>query len=62
MNNRIFFRDFGSYQIPLAIERRIGAEMTVAHRLKKNRHATASFSLGLENIDVKEGDFNGISK
>ena len=62
LNNRIFFRDFGSYQIPLAIERRIGAEATVAHRLKSNRHATASFSLGVENIDVKEGDFSGISR
>lgn len=61
LNNRIFFRDFGSYQIPLAIERRIGAEVTVAHRLKKNRHATASFSLGAENIDVKEGDAAGIA-
>ncbi len=62
LNNRIFFRDFGSYQIPLAIERRYGAEVTVAHRLKKNRHATASFSLGAENIDVREGDFSGISR
>ena len=62
LNNRLFFRDFGSYQIPLAIERRFGGEMTVAHRLKKNRHATSSFSLGVENIDVREGDFNGISR
>lgn len=61
LNNRLFFRDFGSYQIPLAIERRYGGEMTVAHRLKKNRHATSSFSLGVENIDVREGDLNGIS-
>lgn len=61
LNNRLFFRDFGSYQIPLAIERRYGGEITVAHRLKKNRHATSSFSLGVENIDVREGDFNGIS-
>ncbi len=62
LNNRIFFRDFGSYQVPLAIERRYGIEATVAHRLKRNRHATASFSLGVENIDVSEGDFNGIYK
>lgn len=61
LNTRIFFRDFGSYQVPLAIERRYGGEVTVAHKLKKNRHATATFSLGAENIDVKEGDFNGIS-
>ncbi len=61
LNTRIFFRDFGSYQVPLAIERRYGGEVTLAHKLKFNRHATATFSLGAENIDVKEGDFNGIS-
>lgn len=61
LNTRLFFRDFGSYQVPLAVERRFGGEMTVAHKLKKNRHATATFSLGAENIDVREGDFNGIS-
>lgn len=61
LNTRIFFRDFGSYQVPLAIERRFGGEMTVAHKLKSNKHATAMFSLGAENISVKEGDFNGIA-
>ena len=61
LNNRLFFRDFGSYQVPLAVERRYGAEMTVAHKLKANKHATSTFSLGVENIDVKEGDYNGIS-
>jgi len=61
LNSRLFFRDFGSYQVPLAIERRYGAEVTASHRLKKNRHASASFSLGLENIDVREGDRNGIT-
>lgn len=61
LNTRIFFRDFGSYQVPLAVERRYGGEVTLAHKLKFNRHATAIFSLGAENIDVKEGDFNGIS-
>ncbi len=61
LNTRLFFRDFGSYQIPLAVERRYGGEMTVSHRLKKNKHASTSFSAGVENIIVKEGDFNGIS-
>lgn len=61
LNTRIFFRDFGSYQVPLAVERRYGGEVTLAHKLKFNRHATATFSLGAENISVKEGDFNGIS-
>ena len=61
LTTRLFFRDFGSYQVPLAIERRYGGDITVAHRLKKNRHASASFSLGIENVDVREGDFNSIS-
>lgn len=61
LNTRLFFRDFGSYQIPLALERRFGGEMTVAHRLKWNRHASANFSLGVENINVREGDYKGIS-
>lgn len=62
LNTRLFFRDFGSYQVPLAIERRFGGEVTAAHRLKVNRHATASLSLGVENIDVREGDKNAIFK
>lgn len=59
--SKIFFRDFGSYQVPLAIERRVGGEVTVAHRIKSNKHATGTFSLGIENVDVREGDFNKIS-
>ncbi len=59
--SKIFYRDFGSYQVPLAIERRIGAEATVAHRMKSNKHVTSTFSLGIENIDVSEGDGNKIS-
>lgn len=60
--SKIFFRDYGSYQVPLALERRIGAEFTVAHRIKSNKHASASFSLGVENVDVREGDFKKISR
>lgn len=59
--SKIFYRDFGSYQVPLAIERRIGAEATVAHRMKFNKHVTSTFSLGIENIDVSEGDGKKIS-
>lgn len=54
--SKIYYRDFGSYQVPLAIERRLGIESTVAHRMKFNRHVTGTFSLGVENIDVSEGD------
>ena len=59
--SKIFYRDFGSYQVPLAIERRVGAEATVAHRMKFNKHVTSTFSLGVENIDVSEGDGRKIS-
>ena len=59
--SKLFFRDFGSYQVPLAIERRFGGEVTVAHRLKANRHLTSTFSLGVEHVDVREGDFNKIA-
>ncbi len=60
--SKLFFRDFGSYQVPLAIERRFGGEMTVAHRMSKvNKHLTSTFSLGVEHIDVREGDFNKIA-
>lgn len=59
--SKIFYRDFGSYQVPLAIERRVGAEATVAHRMKFNRHVTSTFSLGVENVDVSEGDFSRIA-
>ena len=54
--SKIFYRDFGSYQIPLAIERRIGADFTVAHRMKANKNVTSSFTLGAEYINVSEGD------
>jgi len=54
--SKIFYRDFGSYQVPLAIERRIGAEATIAHRMKFNKHVTSTFSVGLEHISVSEGD------
>ena len=54
--SKAYYRDFGSYQIPLAIERRIGGEVTIAHRMRSNRHMTSTFTLGLEHINVSEGD------
>ena len=59
--SKLFYRDYGSFQVPLAIERRFGGEMTLAHRMKMNRHLTSTFSLGVENVNVKEGDFNKIA-
>lgn len=59
--SKLFFRDFGSYQIPLAIERRIGAEATIAHKMKTNKNLTTTLSFGLENVNVREGDESGIA-
>ncbi len=53
---KIFYRDFGSYQIPLAMEQRFGAEATVAHRVKINPNLSTTFTVGVENVDVSEGD------
>ena len=60
LSAKIFFRDFGSYQVPLAMERRLGAETTVAHKFKENSKLSSTFTLGLEHIDVTEGDFSGL--
>ena len=54
--SKIYFRDFGSYHIPLAIERRIGVESTMAHRLKINPRMATTMTVGFENISLSEGD------
>ena len=56
--SRLYFRDLGSYQIPLAVERRIGVEGTIAHRLRTNRNLSTTLTIGGEYIGLKEGDSN----
>lgn len=58
--SKIYFRDLGSYQIPLAVERRIGVEGTIAHRLRYNRNLSSTFTTGVEYIHLNEGDANKI--
>ena len=58
--SKIYYRDLGSYQIPLALERRIGVEATVAHRLRHNPRVSTTFTAGVEHIHLSEGDSNGI--
>jgi outer membrane protein insertion porin family len=60
--SKIYYRDLGSYQIPLAIERRIGFESTIAHRLKLNPHMSTTLTTGLEYIHLSEGDENRITE
>ncbi len=54
--SKIFFRDFGSYNVPLAVEDRIGIEATMSHKIKNDPNLMATFSVGVENVDVREGD------
>ena len=59
--SKIYFRDLGSYQIPLAVERRIGIESTIAHRLHYNKNLSSTFTAGVEYIKLDEGDVNNIT-
>ncbi|MCM1264576.1 MAG: BamA/TamA family outer membrane protein [Candidatus Gastranaerophilales bacterium] len=54
--SKIFFRDFGSYNVPLAVEDRIGIEASLSHRMKYNPQLSTTLAVGVENIDVREGD------
>lgn len=59
--SKIYYRDLGSYQIPLAIERRIGVESTIAHRLRFNPKLSTTFTAGVEHIHLSEGDGNSVA-
>jgi outer membrane protein insertion porin family len=52
---KAFGRDFGSYQVPLAIERRLGGDVVFSRPIKSYKNLAASLRLGVEYIDVKEG-------
>ena len=54
---KVFFRDFSSYQIPLAIERRIGGELVFSKQFENYRNLTGSIGIGLEHVNVREGDW-----
>ena len=62
LSAKLFFRDLGSYQVPQAIEQRFGGEIGFAHRVKDNQNLTATFNIGAEYINVKEGGYNTIKK
>ena len=54
---RAYYRDLGSYTIPLAMERRFGIESTFAHRIKLNPNFSTTFTAGVEHIHLSEGDY-----
>lgn len=58
---KAFGRDFASYQIPLAVEQRFGIESTISRAFTNYPHLTGSFGVGIENVNVKEGDAGQIA-
>jgi outer membrane protein assembly factor BamA len=58
--SKIYLRELGSYQIPLAIERRFGFNGVITHKVKGNDKLTTNFGIGYENIHLREGDYNKI--
>lgn len=62
LSGRIFMREMGSFQVPLSIERRIGASLGVEHKVRGYKNLSTSFLAGVEHIDLKEGDYNRISQ
>lgn len=59
---KLYYRELGSYQIPLAIERRMGVGGTIEHKVRGYDNLTTSLSAGVEHIHLKEGDYNRISE
>ena len=62
LQSKLYYRELGSYQIPLAIEQRIGLYNEIQHKIKDNEHLKTTFGLGAEYIHLKEGDFNKIAQ
>ena len=60
--SKLYFREMGSWNIPLAIEQRVGFKTGIEHKVKGYDNLSTSFSAGIEHIDLKEGDFNRISQ
>ena len=60
--SKLYYRDLGSYQIPLATERRWGINNTIEHKVRNYDNLTTSFSFGYENIVLKEGDYVKIAQ
>jgi outer membrane protein insertion porin family len=55
---KMYLRGLGSYQIPLAVEKRYGINATLTHKIKKYDNLKASLGLGIEHIKLSEGDRN----
>jgi outer membrane protein insertion porin family len=63
----LFGRDLGSFNVPLALERRIGGGANISRAIEKYDNVSASLGLKVENVNLREGadqsdlNFFGIS-
>ena len=57
-----FMNNIASYQVPLSMERRIGGKIEIARPVKKVPNLAGSISMGIENVHMKEGDLDEITK
>ena len=62
LTGKLYYRDLGSWQVPLAIERRFGVNAGVEHKVKGYDNLTTTFNAGVEHISLSEGDFSRISE
>ncbi len=53
---KAFARDYASWQVPLATERRFGTEFELMRPFEKTKHLSGGITLGIENVNVKEGN------
>ena len=53
---RGFARYYGSYQVPLAIEKRFGAEATISRKFITYKNLAGSIGFGVESVSLSEGD------
>lgn len=60
--SKLYYRDLGSYQVPLAIEQRLGISNTIAHKVRGYDNLTTSLAFGYEYIHLKEGDLGKIAE
>lgn len=58
--SKIYFRELGSYQIPLAIERRLGWDAMLEHKVRGYDNLSTNLALGYEYVHFEEGDYNKI--
>lgn len=55
LGTSLFARDLASFNVPLAIEKRFGGEITWGRPLESISGASVSLGLGGENVNLKEG-------